>query len=255
MTSDAKFRNWRKSRDPREIELRRKFHVSSEISYFSEEKKAALENVIQFFEFLTVHNSCFRCLDKNQRRDREPWNIVKSDHVKKTDDSTGTRLSREIRRDEKANNKRDDSTNRRSGTIVEQLERRHSFDVPRASTNYAGAQNWIIDSRYQATESIARVLPSWSTFSSHPHPPSLPLKNFSIRLDQFIPPSANLLSLPPLATFSEFQATHDRYGPSKLHPPREATRRRRRRQVFNRPKDVPTHRFSKLLRLSSLISP
>lgn len=170
MTSDAKFR---KSRDPREIELRRKFHVSSEISYFSEEKKAALENVIQFLEFLTVHNSCFRCLDKNQRRDREPWNIVKSDHVKKTDDSTGTRLSREIRRDEKANNKRDDSTNRRSGTIVEQLERRHSFDVPRASTNYAGAQNWIIDSRYQATESIARVLPSWSTFSSHPHPLSL----------------------------------------------------------------------------------
>lgn len=55
MTSDAKFRNWRKSRDPREIELRRKFHVSSEISYFSEEKKkAALENVMQFLEFLTT---------------------------------------------------------------------------------------------------------------------------------------------------------------------------------------------------------
>lgn len=73
MTSDAKFRNWRKSPvilERSSYEENFTYHLKYPIS--QNKKTAALENVMQFLEFLTVHNSCFRCLDKNQRRDREP---------------------------------------------------------------------------------------------------------------------------------------------------------------------------------------
>lgn len=90
---------------------------------------------------------------------------------------------------------------------MEQLERRHSFDVPRASTNYTRGPKIEL--------SIPDIKPPNQSHVYYPRDrPSraihtLPLENFSIRLDQFILPPlpirANLLSLlrfpPPPPTF------------------------------------------------------
>lgn len=116
------------------------YHLKYPIS--QKKKKAALENVMQFLEFLTTAETASDVWIKIN-------GAIESREISQNPITLKRRTTRRVHvyrerygeRDEKANNKRDDSTNRRSGTIVEQLERRHSFDVPRASTNYAGAQN------------------------------------------------------------------------------------------------------------------
>lgn len=136
---------------------------------------------------------------------------------------------------------------------MEQLERRHSFDVPRASTNYTRGPKIEL--------SIPDIKPPNQSHVYYPRDrPSraihtLPLENFSIRLDQFILPPlpirANLLSLlrfpPPPPTFlrsRNFKRLMTDMAPrTPVRPPRE----RQRRRAFNRPKDALTHRFSKLL--------
>lgn len=92
---------------------------------------------------------------------------------------------------------------------VEQLEQRHSFVVPRGSTNYVGPKIELSIPDIKPPNQ-SHVFYSWSTSSSYPNP----FKNFSIppyssHRESTFAPFHHLL-----VTFSEFQATHDRHGRS-----------------------------------------
>lgn len=92
---------------------------------------------------------------------------------------------------------------------MEQLEQRHSFVVPRGSTNYVGPKIELSIPDIKPPNQ-SHVFYSRSTSSSYPNP----FKNFSIppyssHRESTFAPFHRLL-----VTFSEFQATHDRHGRS-----------------------------------------
>lgn len=92
---------------------------------------------------------------------------------------------------------------------MEQLEQRHSFVVPRGSTNYVGPKIELSIPDIKPPNQ-SHVFYSRSTSSSYPNL----FKNFSIppyssHRESTFAPFHRLL-----VTFSEFQATHDRHGRS-----------------------------------------